>query len=489
MFTKGKRIMGKTSAIKNKSIAILLAPVALAIFLSGCDKKEEAAPQQQQQAPKIVGYVTVMPSDVGLTMELPGRLEAFRVADVRARVAGVVQKKMFEEGTLVEEGQQLFQIDDAPYRATLQSAKAQLAQAQASLAQTKAMADRYKPLVKVNAISKQDYDNAVAAQRASEANVMAARAAVTNAQINLDYAAVKSPISGRIGRALVTEGALVGQGSVTELAVVQQIDKLYVNITQSATDYIKLQEALKTPGRFKRAGDGSLPITITLDDGTAYPKQAGMMFTDWTVNEATGQVTMRAVLDNQDQILLPGLYVRVKLDQIQAENAFLVPQRAVMRTGKDDILFVVVEKENVPPTENAQALTPDEDKKKMPKNWLEMRKVNITGRSNNNWVVSEGLQAGDRIVVDGIQAQMAMGGALQAYGAKMQEYHMGKASGQDVGEPPAPPSVPVDGVIDTEAVAPLQKGVPVPSESKSPKDSTEQPQSPVAQQQSSNLEE
>lgn len=429
MLTKETKMARKVSSMNNKkSVAILFVPLIFAMLLGGCDKKDDndASAQAQQQTPPEVGYVTVTAGNVGLVTELPGRLEAFRVADVRARVAGVVQKKTFEEGAYVKEGELLFQIDDAPYRAALQSAKAQLSQAQANLLQTKSMAERYKPLVKANAVSKQDYDNALAAQKASEANVQAAQAAITTAQINLGYAAVKSPISGRVGRSMVTEGALVGQGSATELAVVQQIDKLYVNITQTATDYIQLQEALKN-GQYKRSSDGSLPITVILGDGVAYSKEAEMMFTDWTVNESTGQVTVRAVLDNDDQILLPGLYVRVRLEQMQAENAFLVPQQSIRRTTQMDTLFVVTKQT----TEHGEM------------DMMEMRTVTIGGRKGNDWVVTSGLKSGDRVVVDGVLAQMAMGGALQAYGAERGRYEAAKAKGEAVGDPPVSPKMPV----------------------------------------------
>lgn len=420
-----KKTFGKTTVMKRKYLASLLAPFALVMLLSGCEKDaKQNAPAAQQPLPQV-GYVTVQAADVGMVTELPARLEAYRVADVRARVAGVLQKKMFEEGTDVKEGQQLFQIDDAPYRAALQNAKAQLAQAQANLLQTKALAERYKPLVRVNAVSKQDYDNAVAAQKASEANVLAAQAAITTEKINLGYAAVTSPISGRVGRSLVTEGALVGQGNVTELAVVQQIDKLYVNITQSATDHIKLQEALKK-GQFKTSSNGSLPIKLILDDGTVFSKEANMLFTDWTVDETTGQVIVRAVLDNQDKTLLPGLYVRVQLQQAQAENAFLVPQKAITRGNAGDTLYAITEK-----------------------NTLELRKVTISGRNGNNWIVTDGLKSGDRVAVDGLQGwQMAMQMAMQKYAAQMREFELAQRKGDAQGEPPARPNVSVQ-PIDT----------------------------------------
>lgn len=363
--------------------------IALAVGLSACGKGDDAGgAQQEQRVP--AGYITMKASDVGLMNELPGRLQAYRVADVRARVPGVLQRRLFTEGSDVKAGQRLFQIDDAPYRAALQTAQATLTQAQASLMQTKAQAERYKPLVAVNAVSKQDYDNALAAQKTSEANINAANAAITTARIDLGYAAVTSPISGRIGQALVTEGALVGQGDVTLLAVVQQIDPLYVNFTQSATDVIKLQQDVRS-GQYKVAGDGSIPITVVLSDGTVYEHQGKLLFTDLTVDETTGQVTLRATLPNPDKLLLPGLYVRVQLDQVQVEHAYLVPQQAVTRSAVGDSVYVINADDTVAP-----------------------RKVVVSGRSGQNWVVTAGLQDGDRVMVDGFQNwQMKMQQAMQ----------------------------------------------------------------------------
>ena len=380
---------------KRQPLLWLFAPLAVALALTACGKDEQTA---GAGAPPSVGYVTVKAQNIGLTTELPGRLQAYRVADVRARVPGVLQRRLFEEGSDVKAGQQLFQIDDAPYRASLQSAQASLAQAQANLMQTKALAERYQPLVAINAVSKQDYDNAVAAQRASEANVLAAQASVATAKINLGYAAVTAPISGRIGQAYVTEGALVGQTDITLLATVQQIDTLYVNFTQSATEVIKLQQDVRS-GRYKVASDGSIPITVILDNGQPYSEPGHLMFTDWTVDETTGQVTLRATVPNPEKLLLPNLYVRVRLEQIQAENSFLVPQQAVTRAATGDTLYVVT-----------------------PEDTVEPRQVVVGGRNGQNWVITSGLNDGDRGMVDGFQKwQMAVSGAMQAAAAQKSE--------------------------------------------------------------------
>ncbi len=363
------------------SSAVAAALVA-ALVLSGCGKKPEegAAPaQQQQQPPAQVGVVTVTPGDVGLVTELPGRLEASRVAEVRARAAGILQKRLFTEGSDVKAGQRLFTIDSAPYQATLESAQASVAQAEANVAQTKSLADRYRPLVAVNAISKQEYDNAVASQKTAEANLAAARAGVTSARINLGYAAVTAPISGRIGRALVTEGALVGQGTATELAVIQQINPLYVNFTQSAADALKLRTAIAS-GKYKQSASGSANVRVVLEDGSVYGQTGRLLFTDLTVDATSGQVTLRAEIPNPDRLLLPGLYVRVRLEQAQVDNGVLLPQQAVTRSAKGDTVMVVG-----------------------PDNHLTPRTVKLGPAQGTNWVVTDGLKAGEKVMVDGFQ--------------------------------------------------------------------------------------
>ena len=237
--------------------------------------------------PPEVGVVTVATGDVGLVTELPGRLEPSRVAQVRARAAGIVQQRVFREGSDVRAGQVLYRIDAAPYAAANASAQAALARAQANLAQATALAERYRPLVEANAISKQEYANAVAAQKQAEADVAAARAALRTAEINLGYASVTAPISGRIGRSLVTEGALVGQGEATPLAVMQQINPLYVNFTQPATEVMNLRRALEQ-GRLKRAGADGAQVRVVLEDGTEHPQPGKLLFADLTVDQATG---------------------------------------------------------------------------------------------------------------------------------------------------------------------------------------------------------
>jgi len=362
--------------------------LAIAVLLSACGKGEAPAAAgaggPKMPAPEV-GVVVATPGDVGLLVELPGRLEASRVAQVRARAAGILQKRLFREGSDVKAGQPLFQIDSAPYKATAMSAEASLARAEANAVQAKALAERYKPLVEANAVSKQEYAKAVADWKAAEADVGVARAAVQTARINLGYASVTAPISGRIGRALVTEGALVGQNEVTELAVIQQIDPMYVNFTQSATEVLKLRRAMEA-GQFKRSDDAAgASVRVVLEDGTAYALPGKLLFSDLTVDPTTGQITLRAEVPNPNGVLLPGLYVRVRLEQAQATNAITVPQQAVTRTQEGDTLKVV-----------------GDDGK------VSVRKVKISAGQDNRWVVLDGLKAGEKVMVDGFQKLQMM---------------------------------------------------------------------------------
>lgn len=353
----------------------------LTTVLAGCNPQSAAQGGKPGGAPPPaeVGVVTVTPQGVGLATELPGRLEATRVAQVRARVAGILQKRLFREGSDVKAGQVLFQIDAAPYRAAYESAQAVLARAKANLIQTTAQVDRFTPLLQANAISRQDYDNAVAAQKLAEADVQAGKAAVETARINLGYATVTAPISGRIGRALVTEGALVGQGEATQLALVQQIDPMYVNFTQSATDLLRLRKAVES-GDFKRAGADGTSIRIALEDGSVYKLAGKLLFSDLSVDPTSGQIMLRAEIPNPQGLLLPGLYVRVRLEQARAEAGIVVPQQSVQRGSTGDSVMVVGADGKVAP-----------------------RKVTVGRSIDGQWVVLDGLKAGEMVMADGFQ--------------------------------------------------------------------------------------
>lgn len=362
---------------------LLIAPLLVAaLLLAACgpsDKQNASAPPGGAMPPPEVGVVTVQPHDVGLVTELPGRLEASRTAQVRARAAGIVQERLFREGSDVKAGQPLFRIDASPYEAALASAQATLARGQANLGQAKALAERYRPLVEANAISKQEYANAVAAQKAAEAEVAAGEAAVKVARINLGYALVNAPISGRIGRALVTEGALVGQGEATPLAMIHQINPLYVNITQSSTEVLNLRRALEQ-GRLKRSGADATPVKVVLEDGSTYAQAGRLLFADLQVDPATGNVSLRAEVPNAKGLLLPGMYVRVQLEQATASNAVLLPQQAVTRSQQGDSVMVVAADGKVAP-----------------------RPVRVGGSQNGQWVVLDGLEPGEQVMVDGFQ--------------------------------------------------------------------------------------
>jgi len=365
---------------------LALGGAAVAILLSACGKDDApAAPPGAGMPAPQVGVVTVQPGDVGLVTELPGRLEASRVAEVRARAAGIVQKRLFREGSDVKAGQALFVIDAAPYTAALQSAQATLARAQANLTQATGLAERYKPLLAANAVSQQEYANAVAAQKQAEADVAAGKAAVQTGRINLDYANVTAPISGRIGRSLVTEGALVGQGEATPLAVIQQVDPMYINFTQSAGDVMKLRSAMQS-GQFKKAGGkDAASVRIVLEDGSEYGSAGRLLFSDLSVDATTGQITLRAEVPNLDGQLLPGLYVRVLLEQAQATNAITLPQQAVTRTQSGDTVTVVG-----------------------PDGKLSKRAIHVGGSKDGKWVVLDGLKSGEQVMVDGFQALQRM---------------------------------------------------------------------------------
>lgn len=366
-------------------VTLRLAALALVFLLASCGKASApagagGANPAAAMPPPEVGVVTVKPGAVGLVTELPGRLEASRVAQVRARVAGIVLKREFREGSEVRAGQPLFRIDPAAYKATVASAQANVARAEATLGTAKALAERYKPLVEANAISKQDYANAVAAEKQAQADVAAQRATLQTAQINLGYADVTAPISGRIGRALVTEGALVGQGEVTPLALIQQTNPMYVNFTQSATDVLKLRQAL-AQGKLQRAGgEEGVLVHLILEDATEYPTAGKLLFSDLSVDQNTGQITLRAQVPNPKGLLLPGMYVRVRLEQAKAAQAVLLPQQAVSRSTQGDTVMVVG-------ADGKVAVQP----------------VQLGSAQGNDWVVLGGLRPGEQVIVDGLQ--------------------------------------------------------------------------------------
>jgi membrane fusion protein (multidrug efflux system) len=360
------------------------ATLAALVLLSACGDKSAAAqgagPGGGPRPPPEVGVITAKLQPVVLETELPGRVEPVRTAQVRARVNGVVLKRLFTEGSEVKAGQSLFQIDPGPYAAALNSARANLGKAEANRVQAAAQAERYKPLIAANAVSKQEYDNIVAARKQAEADVAAQRASVQIAQINAGYANVLAPISGRIGRALVTEGALVSATEATQLALIQQTSTVYVNFTQSATE---LQRLRKASGK---QASGVTPVTIRLDDGSTLPQKGKLLFSDVSVDPTSGQVTLRAEVPNPDGALLPGQYVRARIAQSSLPSAMLVPQQAVTRGTQGDTVIIV-----------------GPDGKTGP------RPVTISTQQGNNWVVLDGIKEGELVVVDGFQKMQAPG--------------------------------------------------------------------------------
>ena len=367
----------------------LMVAAALAVFLQpalaqvqDADKESKeggtAPAAGQQPPPPQAGVLVVKPQTVVVTENLPARLEASREAVIQPQVSGIVQKRLFEEGSLVRAGQQLYQIDDAVYQANLQSARAQLSLAQANKALAQSTANRYAPLVKEKAVSRQTYDQALTEVKVASANILVAEAAIKQAEINVQYAKVLAPISGVIGKSNVSEGALVSPGSTTSMAKIQQLDPLYVNITQSAANLMRIKKEFQS-GALKGV---DFAVQITLDDGTPYPHKGRMLFADQTVDASTGELLLRAEVPNPDGMLLPGLYVRADIPQSQFHNAYLVPQSAVTR-GKTDTLRVVAEDGTFAP-----------------------REVKIAGSQKNQWIITGGLKPGEMVMVDTLSQLM-----------------------------------------------------------------------------------
>lgn len=354
------------------------APVWIAVLvaISGCHGK----PQTQAPAPPAVSFVTIEHTSVPVTTELPGRTSPHLVAQVRARVDGIVQERLFEEGADVAANQVLFQIDPAPYQAALESAQAQLARARANVESTTAEAERDAVLVDANAVSRQMYLNAVASQRQAAADVAAGLAAVKAAGINLGYTAVVAPISGRIGTALVTQGAYAQASVATLMAVIQQIDPIYVDLNETSVEGLQLRRQVAS-GRLKLNGPGQAEVRLLLEDQSEYPHVGKLQFSDITVDAGTGSVTVRALFPNPNGVLLPGMFVRARIAQGSEQRAALVPQEGVThdRKGRATVLLVGAD-----------------DK-------VALRPVNATRVFGNKWVVESGLNDGDRVIVEGTQ--------------------------------------------------------------------------------------
>ncbi|RNC68040.1 MAG: efflux RND transporter periplasmic adaptor subunit [Desulfuromonadales bacterium] len=352
--------------------------LAAALMVAGCDKKTAATPPPS--GPPEVGVIVVKPERVALTTELPGRTSANLIAEVRPQVSGIVQKRLFTEGSDVKAGQVLYQIDPATYQAAFASAKAAQARAEANLIPARLKEERFRDLVQIKAVSQQDHDDASAALKQAEADVAAAKAAVETARINLAYTKVTAPISGRIGRSTVTDGALVTASQAAPLATIQQLSSMYVDVTQSSAELLKLKQNLAS-GLLKNNGSAQARVKLLLEDGTPYPQPGSLKFSEVTVDQSTGSITLRAVFPNPKQTLLPGMFVRAIVEEGVNEQAILVPQRGVSRNSKGEALVLLVGAE---------------DK-------VEPRVITVVRTVGESWLVSGGLKAGDRVILEGIQ--------------------------------------------------------------------------------------
>lgn len=352
-----------------------LLGLAAALALAGCNAEAPSMVRPQAE----VSVISLAPQAQRLTRELPGRTKAWLTAEIRPQVGGILQQRLFTEGSQVKAGEVLYKIDAAPYQAAFEQARANSAEAQATLQSARLKATRYANLAKIDAVSQQDNEDAQAALQTAKAAYQAAQAAEKSARIDLTYTELKSPISGRVETSSVTPGALVTASQDAALTTVQQLDQLYVDITQSSADVLRLKREL-AEGRLSQTGDNAARITLRLEDGSEYAHAGSLQFSGASVSESTGSVTLRAVVPNPDGLLLPGMYVRAVLDEAVDEQALLVPQRAVTRShsGATSVLLVVDGK-------------------------VEQRQI-VVGRSvGNQWWVSSGLQAGDQVIIEGGQ--------------------------------------------------------------------------------------
>ena len=355
---------------------LLFLSVLATLTMTGCDQHHDTAATDQ---PPKVTYLTVTPRSVALSTELPGRTLAYRVADIRPQVSGVILKRNFTEGSDVQAGESLYQIDPAPFKSEVDRAAAQVDQSIADARMAQVTLDRYRSLLGPQYVSRQDYDQAIATAAQAQATTDSARAALKSAQINLARTRVVAPITGRVGLSSVTEGALVQNEQSTALATVQQLDPLYVDITQSADDFLHLQQQLAS-GQLRQVG-GKVPIHVMSSDGTLYRHTGTVAFSDVTVDSTTGAITLRAIVPNPEHQLLPGMFVRAKLDQGNDINALLVPQQAIVRSARGDATVVTVDQQNK----------------------VDIRNVDVSQAPNNQLIVKHGLAAGDRVVISGGQ--------------------------------------------------------------------------------------
>jgi membrane fusion protein (multidrug efflux system) len=358
-------------------IAAFALLAAAAASLAGCGKGEQRPPQPKP----AVDVVTLHAQPVSITTELPGRLTAHRIADIRPQVSGLIIRRLFVEGDMVKAGQQLYQIDPKPYQASLDSARATEAKARAAVLSAQAQVRRYRPLAKAFAVSGQDLDNAVAALAQNRADVASGQAAVETAAINLAYTRMYAPISGRTGRSSVTEGALVTQNQTDALVTVTELDPIYVDVTQPSSTVLRLKRE-SAAGELEQTSDGAATVHLTLDDGSTYDKPGKLLFSEVNVDQSTGSVTLRALFPNPDGLLLPGMFVREEIQEGTRKAGLLVPQRGITHNDRGDATALVVG----------------------PDGKIALRIVTLERAIGDKWLVASGLKEGDRVAVSGLQS-------------------------------------------------------------------------------------
>lgn len=364
---------------RSRIALFVLSALVGSVALTGCD---QAAEQSQASAPKAVpvGVITVKSQALTLKKELPGRISAFQIAEIRPQVSGIVQSRLFVEGNEVKQGQALYQIDPATFEADLAASEASVARAEASIASSKSKASRYKELLKIKAVSQQDFDEADAAYKQANAELLTAKAQLKSAQINLDYSHVSSPISGQISKSSVTVGALVSANQSTALATVTQLDPIYIDLTQSSNELTQLKKAISS-GALTVDSASQTDVELIMEDGSIYPHKGTLQFSEVTVDPSTGSVTLRAKFSNPEKLLLPGMYARASIVEGVKAGAILAPQRGVSRNSKGEPTAMVVSKDNT----------------------VESRVLKVDRTIGSDWLVTDGLSDGDKLIVEGLQ--------------------------------------------------------------------------------------
>ena len=364
---------------RSRIALFVLSALVGSVALTGCD---QAAEQSQASAPKAVpvGVLTLKSQALTLKKELPGRISAFQIAEIRPQVSGIVQSRLFVEGKEVKQGQALYQIDPATFEADLAASEASVARAQASISSSKAKASRFSELLKIKAVSQQDFDEADAAYKQAKAELLTAKAQLKSAQINLDYSHVSSPISGQISKSSVTVGALVSANQSTALATVTQLDPIYIDLTQSSNELTKLKKAISS-GALSVDSTSQTDVELIMEDGSVYPHKGTLQFSEVTVDPSTGSVILRAKFSNPEKLLLPGMYARASIVEGVKAGAILAPQRGVSRNSKGEPTAMVVSKDNT----------------------VESRVLKVDRTIGSDWLVTDGLSDGDKLIVEGLQ--------------------------------------------------------------------------------------